>query len=136
MGSHELARSFFAHWAELEHAASVARLGGGELKDVFRVDCEGGAYALRVYTPDVSPDDVAWELALVSPFAKRLREVAAPIATADGAALAVEGGRVAVLRVPPVRPRSFDERGQHRHASALDRQRRAVRRRDRRSYLP
>ncbi len=98
MAADELARSFFAHWAELEHVAAVSELGGGELKDVFRVDGEGGAYALRVYTPDVAADDVASELALVSPFAERLQEALAPmLTTADGESLAVEGGRVAVL---------------------------------------
>ena len=66
MASDELARSFFAHWEELEHVVSAAALGGGELKDVFRVACEGGAYALRVYTPEGAPDDVASELALAA----------------------------------------------------------------------
>ncbi len=64
MTSHELARSFFAYWAELEYAARVSALGGGELKDVFRIDGAGGTYALRVYTSDVAADDVASELAL------------------------------------------------------------------------
>ncbi len=97
MPSDELARSFFAHWAGLREASEFVRLGGGELKDVYRVDHEGGAYALRVYTPDVSADVVGSELALVSPFAERLPETPAPISTAGGESLAVEGGRVAVL---------------------------------------
>ena len=93
----ELVEAFRRHWSEICGAEKFARLGGGELKDVYRIDCEGGPYALRIYYDDVGADDVASELALVSPFAERLPEVPAPIATTNGDQLAVENGRVAVL---------------------------------------
>ncbi len=95
--SDELPLAFRDHWGELRDASEFSRLGGGELKDVIRVDAEGGAYALRVYTPDVAADDVASELALMSPFAEQLDEAPAPISTTGGEPLAIEHERVAVL---------------------------------------
>jgi Ser/Thr protein kinase RdoA (MazF antagonist) len=95
--SDELPLAFQDHWGELESVVSVAELSGGELKDVYRIEAAGGAYALRVYAGDTSPEDVASELALASPFAEQLPEVPAPLSTTDGESLAVEGGRVAVL---------------------------------------
>ena len=93
----KLAQVFSRHWGELHDANEFARLGGGELKDVYRIDADGGPYALRIYTPDVSPEDVASELELVAPFAEPLPEVPASIPTDGGELHATEDGRVAVL---------------------------------------
>ena len=101
MESNELPLAFRRHWSEIRDADAnefvFARLGGGELKDVFRIDAGGSVYALRVYYDDVGADDVREELQLAAPFVEQLEEVPAPVQTNDGEQLAVENGRVAVL---------------------------------------
>ena len=93
----KLLLAFRRHWDEIHDAETFARLTGGGLKDVFRIDCEGEAYALRVYYDDVRADDVRDELRLAAPFVEQLEEAPAPIQTNDGDQLAIENGRVAVL---------------------------------------
>jgi len=116
----DLARAFLPHWTELRDTTGVSRLEGGELKDVFRIDAGSAAFALRVYQPQVSRDDVASEMALVAPFARRLDEVPNAIPARDGALLAVEHGRVAVL-APFVEGSRLDrrDRAQRRAAAEL-----------------
>ncbi len=97
MESPDLPRAFLPHWGELRDIEAISRIEGGELKDVHRIDANGGPYALRIYTPDVSPEDVASELELVAPFAERLPEVPAAIPTEGGELEVTENGRVAVL---------------------------------------
>ncbi|MCH7697334.1 MAG: phosphotransferase [Chloroflexi bacterium] len=118
MKASELARGFSRHWGELHDANEFARLGGGELKDVYRIDADGGPYALRIYTPDVSPEDVASELELVAPFAERLPEVPAAIRTDRGELQAAEGGRVAVLTTFVEGEKPDRQNPQHRRAGA------------------
>ncbi len=93
----EPARAFFHHWSVLRDASDISRMAGGELKDVYRVDAEAGSFALRIYTPDVSADDVVSELALMAPFVEQLPEVPATLGTERGDLYAIENGRVAVM---------------------------------------
>ena len=113
-----LAQVFSRHWGELDDANEFARLGGGELKDVYHVDADGGPYALRIYTPDVSPEDVASELELVAPFAERLPEVPSAIRTERGELQASEDGRVAVLTAFVEGGKPDRHNPQHRRAGA------------------
>ncbi len=93
-------------------------MAGGELKDVYRIDTSGGPHALRIYTTDVSSEDVASELELVAPFAERLPEVPAPIPTEDGELQVTENGRVAVLTAFVEGERPDRHNPQHRRAGA------------------
>ena len=97
METDELRQSFLHYWRVLRTVDEIARLGGGEAKDVFRLDTPRGAYVLRIYGPEFSAADVASELELATPIAVQLDEVPGPIATADGRRFAVAGGRAAVL---------------------------------------
>lgn len=114
----DLARAFLEHWSFLRDASEVSRMAGGELKDVYRLDTDGGPYALRIYTPDVSPEDVASELELVAPFAERLPEVPAAIRTERGELQASEDGRVAVLTAFVEGGKPDRHNPQHRRAGA------------------
>ncbi len=114
----ELARAFWPHWRELHDVEAISRMEGGELKDVYRIDTSGGPYALRVYTPDVSPEDVASELELAAPFAERLPEIQAAIRTENGELQATENGRVAVLTAFVEGARPDRHNAQHRRAGA------------------
>ena len=114
----DLPQTFFPHWVELREIAAVSRLDGGELKDVYRIDAEGGPYALRVYTPDVSVNEVATELAFTAPFSERLTEVPAVMPTTNGESTAIEDGRVAVLTTFVEGERPDRRNPQHHRAGA------------------
>lgn len=90
-------RELVRHWIPNGADNVSARLDGGDLNDVYRVDSGGSAYALRLYNPGATPQMVEVELEVVSRFSECLPEVHAPIATRDGELLVLLGQQVAVL---------------------------------------
>ncbi|MCI0849441.1 MAG: hypothetical protein J4N26_00650, partial [Chloroflexi bacterium] len=68
-------------WRLAGRVRSVERIAGGELKDVYRIDVEGGSpsLCLRLYPPEVTLETVASELRWVDQFAEHVPEVPASI---------------------------------------------------------
>jgi len=89
--------SILAYWFPDGADTVSSRLPGGDLNDVFRVEKDGQAYALRLYTRTSTRDMVSEEQEVVRRLAERLPEVLPPIATPAGELSVEYGDRVAAL---------------------------------------
>ena len=94
---HLLIERFLGNWFPRGVDAISKRLPGGDLNDVYRVDCRGQAFVLRIYNKAATREMVECEHAVVGQFGSRLVEVPVPIPAHDGSTVVQEEGRVASM---------------------------------------
>ncbi len=115
---YEPTQTLLHRWFADEEIRAVARVDGGTVKDVFRVDTARGVFVLRIAEPGTRLDDVLFEQEWVTHIGARLPEVLAPLPAPGGSTAVVDHGRVSTLLpyVPGDAPSRF--RPEHRAAAA------------------
>ena len=94
---HLLIERFLKNWFPRGVDTISERLPGGDLNDVYRVDCQDQAFVLRIYNKATTSEVVNCEHAVVGQFGSRLIEVPVPILANDGSTVVQEGGLVASM---------------------------------------
>ena len=93
----QIAEAAVRHWFPGAARSAPARLEGGDVNDLYRVDIDGRGYVLRVAEPLTTAAMVRWEHALVSRVAPLVPEVLAPLRTPEGATFVEVDGRIASM---------------------------------------
>ena len=75
---------FHENWFPRGVDAISERLPGGDLNDVYRVDCHDKAFVLRIYNKVATREMVECEHAVVGQFGSRLVEVPVPVPAQNG----------------------------------------------------
>ncbi|MBT7913137.1 phosphotransferase [Candidatus Bathyarchaeota archaeon] len=94
---HLLIERFLGNWFPRGVDSISERLPGGDLNDVYRVDCQDQAFVLRIYNKAATHAMVECEHAVVGQFGSRLVEVPVPIPANNGGTVVQEDDLVASM---------------------------------------